>query len=169
MTDDVRTPAEEIAHFAALLEASEELGWSRLHVVGRYFELTFGPRPTAPLASDQPAADPPVTPASAGHGTVASPPPALPDEPAGVDDREAGLAVHSPVPGTFYLAPSPHDPPFVQVGDTVVEGQQLGIVEIMKLMTAVNAPVNGSVVAVEVANAASVDEGEVLFRLEPAT
>ena len=69
--------------------------------------------------------------------------------------------------GTFYRAPSPGSPPFVEVGDTVEPGQTLCILEAMKLMNEVKAEHEGRVRRICVENEQAVEYGELLFELEP--
>ncbi len=81
-------------------------------------------------------------------------------EPAGA----AGLFdLCSPTVGTFYIAPEPGAAPFVTEGDQVRAGQQVGIVEAMKLMIPVEAQRDGQVVAVLAANGSSVEYGDRLL------
>ncbi len=75
--------------------------------------------------------------------------------------------VVAPMVGTFYEAPSPGAPPFVTVGDTVSEGQTLGIVEAMKLMNEITAEESGIIREVGVSNGEAVEYGTVLFYYEP--
>ena len=79
------------------------------------------------------------------------------------------ITVESPMVGTFYRAPQPGAPAFVEVGDTVATGQTLCILEAMKLMNEVRAETGGVVLAVRVDNAQPVEFGQVLFELEPAS
>ena len=76
-------------------------------------------------------------------------------------------AVRSPLVGTFYRAPAPGEEPYVEVGDTVKEGQPLCIVEAMKLMNEIPADVSGEVVEVLADNAGGVEYDQPLFRLRP--
>ena len=69
--------------------------------------------------------------------------------------------------GTFYRAPQPGAPPFVEEGDAVAPGQTLCILEAMKLMNEVKADVEGVIRAVHVENAQAVEFGQLLFELEP--
>ena len=69
--------------------------------------------------------------------------------------------------GTFYRAPQPGAPPFVEVGDTVAAGQTLCILEAMKLLNALDAEVDGVVSAIHAENAQPVEYGQLLFELEP--
>jgi oxaloacetate decarboxylase alpha subunit len=77
------------------------------------------------------------------------------------------VAVIAPMVGTFYAAPAPDKPPYVQVGDEVVANQALCIVEAMKLMNEISAEQMGIVREICVENAQPVEFGTVLFYLEP--
>jgi acetyl-CoA carboxylase biotin carboxyl carrier protein len=77
------------------------------------------------------------------------------------------LRVEAPMVGTFYRAPQPGAPPFVEVGDAVAPGQTLCILEAMKLMNEVKADAEGVVRAIHVGNAEPVEFGQLLFELEP--
>jgi len=78
-----------------------------------------------------------------------------------------GLAVTAPMPGTFYRAPSPGAPPFIEVGSLLEPDTIVGIIEVMKLMNAVPAGVRGRVVEICAENAAGVEYGQALVRIEP--
>lgn len=81
------------------------------------------------------------------------------------EDDGTSFVVGAPLVGTFYRAPEPGARPFVEVGDEVAEGQQIGIVEAMKLMNAVHAERAGRVVEVRAADGTPVEYGEPLFLL----
>lgn len=76
--------------------------------------------------------------------------------------------VRSPMVGTFYRAPTPTAPPFVNEGDEVKAGQTLCILEAMKLMNELAAEVDGVVRAVRAENGQAVEYGQELFLIEPA-
>ena len=71
--------------------------------------------------------------------------------------------VCSPLVGTFYLAPSPEEDPFVKPGDTVTKGQTIGIIEAMKLMNEIVAECDGTVEKVLAENGEMVEYGQPLF------
>ncbi|MBP0439662.1 acetyl-CoA carboxylase biotin carboxyl carrier protein [Tianweitania sediminis] len=75
-------------------------------------------------------------------------------------------AVTSPMVGTAYLSPSPGARPFVEVGQTVREGQTLLIIEAMKTMNQIPAPRSGTVVAVLCEDSQPVEFGEPLVVIE---
>jgi acetyl-CoA carboxylase biotin carboxyl carrier protein len=79
-----------------------------------------------------------------------------------------GSFLTAPAVGVFYRAPDPSSPPFVKEGDTVVVGQQIGIVEAMKLMIPVKADIAGHVTEVLKGNGEPVEFAEPLFALTPA-
>lgn len=88
-----------------------------------------------------------------------------PTLPAG--EASAGTDICAPTVGTFYRAPEPGAAPFVSEGDQVRRGQQVGIVEAMKLMIPVEAEADGRVVTVHVADSTPVEYGERLITIDP--
>jgi len=97
---------------------------------------------------------------------------APPDEtepPAGLPSPNGIVRVEAPMVGTFYRAPQPGAPPFVEEGQPVAAGQTLCILEAMKLMNEVKADVDSIVRSILVENAQPVEFGQLLFELEPVT
>ncbi|MDD2510246.1 MAG: acetyl-CoA carboxylase biotin carboxyl carrier protein [Syntrophomonas sp.] len=92
-------------------------------------------------------------------------PPALSSETAKVE-RVNITEVLAPMVGTFYAAPSPDSPPYVQVGDHVGPGQTLCILEAMKLMNEIKTEFAGTIIEIMVDNAEAVEYGQVLFLIE---
>ena len=88
--------------------------------------------------------------------------PAAAPEPAAPPVEEAHT-VKSPMVGTFYRAASPGAAPFVEVGDSVNQGDTLCIVEAMKLMNEIEADASGTVKAILVENGQPVEFGQPLF------
>lgn len=72
------------------------------------------------------------------------------------------------LPGIFYRSPAPGAAPFVKEGDAIVDGQQLGIIEAMKMMNPVEADCDGVVEAVLLEDAAAAQAGTPLFRIRKA-
>jgi oxaloacetate decarboxylase alpha subunit len=96
------------------------------------------------------------------------PAPAAADEEESVAPRnDPYMRVESPMVGTFYRAPAPGLPPFVEEGDAVAPGQTLCILEAMKLMNEVKAEAEAIVHKIHVSNSDSVEYGQLLFELEP--
>ena len=93
----------------------------------------------------------------------ASPPP-----PAATSTRSDLLEITAPMVGTFYRAPAPGEPSFVEVGTRINVGQAVCILEAMKLMNELESEVAGEVVEILVDNGTPVDFGQVLMRVKPA-
>ena len=108
------------------------------------------PAPVVPLEKAAPAA-------------ASAPPPATARPEPGPNGQTA--TVSSPFVGTFYRAPTPNAPAFVEVGQRVKKGQVLCIVEAMKLMNEIESEVDGVVAACLVDNAQPVEYGQPLFRV----
>jgi acetyl-CoA carboxylase biotin carboxyl carrier protein len=149
---------------------AEVLGRLQEHTLGLLAGLAAAPRS---LEWPDPAAAP--VPGAAVAAAPAGPPPAAPTgtaQPAGTlqpaGSAQAGHHITAHTVGVFHHAPSPGAEPFVRVGDTVTPGQQVGIIEAMKLMIAVEADAAGRITEVLVPNASPVEFGEKLFAYEPA-
>jgi acetyl-CoA carboxylase biotin carboxyl carrier protein len=107
--------------------------------------------PTAPSAARAPAAAAPAAPGVPAQAPIATDP--------NVQD------VVAPLLGTFYRAPKPGAPPFVEVGATVEADTVVAIIEVMKLMNTVRAGVRGKVVEILPVDGALVEYGETLLRV----
>jgi oxaloacetate decarboxylase alpha subunit len=105
---------------------------------------------------------------AAAPAAAATPAPAAAPAAAPASGRPASwVAVESPMVGTFYAASAPDQPPFVAVGDEVMAGSTLCIVEAMKLMNEIPADFMCVVREVCVENAQPVEFGQALFYVEP--
>lgn len=77
------------------------------------------------------------------------------------------IEIKAPMVGTFYQAPSPESPPYVEVGSEISVGQVLCIIEAMKLMNEIKSEIKGRIVEKLVENAQPIEYGQVLFLVEP--
>jgi acetyl-CoA carboxylase biotin carboxyl carrier protein len=118
-------------------------------------ELVATPTPVTPIS---PANATTVTGVSAATATPTTPPSPPPAE-------KNWVEVKSPMVGTFYRAPAPDEPPFVQVGDRVRLGQTVCIIEAMKLMNEIEAELSGEVMEVLAENGQPVEYGQTLMRI----
>ncbi|CAN5907232.1 acetyl-CoA carboxylase biotin carboxyl carrier protein [soil metagenome] len=119
----------------------------------------------APAPASLPAAAAvqlPAAPAAASPARDEGAPASLPSAPAGPN----WLEIKSPMVGTFYRAPTPEAPSYVEVGTRVSKGQTLCILEAMKLMNELEAEVSGIVREIAIENGQPVEYGQVLFRIE---
>ena len=90
-----------------------------------------------------------------------TPPPSVPGS------RSDLVEVTAPMVGTFYRAPGPEEPPFVEIGSRINVGQAVCILEAMKLMNELESEVSGEVIEILVENGTPVEFGQVLMRLKP--
>lgn len=81
--------------------------------------------------------------------------------------RPKDHAVVAGLTGTFYRSPSPEAPAFVEIGDRVEEGQTIGLLEAMKMLSPIEADRSGVITAIAAENGALVTRGAQLFRLGP--
>lgn len=108
-------------------------------------------------------------PASVSSATAASGAASGKAAPAAASDPvpDHWLAVNAPNLGTFYRAPKPGSAPFVEIGQMVEPGDEVCLLEVMKLFTSVTAGVAGKIVKMCVADAEMVEHGQPLFYIEP--
>ena len=139
-----------------LIDLVQESGISELEVTEGEEKVRIAKHPSAsPMPSYYPAHHSMPVP----MGAPVAPPPA---PPAAAAEPE-GHVVKSPMVGTFYRAASPEAKPFASVGDTVVKGGPLCIIEAMKLMNEIESDADGTVKAVLVENGQPVEYGQPLF------
>ncbi|MCG5072782.1 acetyl-CoA carboxylase biotin carboxyl carrier protein [Paraburkholderia tagetis] len=151
----------DLRKLKTLIDLVSESGISELEVTegeGKVRIVKNAPPVYVQPAAAQYAAPVMGAPAAApGHvGEAAAPAAAAPAVP-------QGHIVTSPMVGTFYRAPSPGADPFVQVGDTVKEGQTLCIIEAMKLLNEIEADAAGVIKEILVDNGQAVEYGQPLF------
>ena len=161
--------ALDLNELRELLEAIDQTDIAELTLKSADFELTLrrGVRPAEVVAvSTAPAIAPsPVPTLEPAEPAVTSPTPSPPPPPPSNDRRFAEIT--SPMVGTFYRAPSPDDPPFVDVGDRIRKGQTVCIIEAMKLMNELETEVAGEIVEILVQNGEPVEYGQLLMRVSP--
>jgi acetyl-CoA carboxylase biotin carboxyl carrier protein len=117
-----------------------------------------------------PAAPPVSAPAVHAAPPVPVAAPAAPIVPEAPEEEAVELAVvKSPIVGTFYLAPEPGAPSFVEVGDQVKKDQVLCIIEAMKLMNEITSEYEGEIASIYVENGTPVQYGERLFAIRTAS
>lgn len=147
-TESVRKLADLLKE-TSLHEIEYQEGDKRIRCVAASASYTAAP----PLAF-QPAAPVPMMAAA----PAASAAPTKPET--------AGTHVDSPMVGTVYLAPEPGAAPFIKVGDKVKAGDTLLIIEAMKVMNPIKAPVGGAIAEILVSDAKPVEFGETLVIID---
>jgi len=144
---------DEINKIIKLLE-EKNLSEFELEVEG--FKIKVGRNAPAPLHTRAAHAEAaPGTVPGAGHPDAAA------------EVHGDAHAVVSPMVGTFYRAPSPSSPPFVEIGDVVKKKQTLCIVEAMKLMNEIESDADGIIKEIFVENGKPVEFGQKLFLIVP--
>jgi acetyl-CoA carboxylase biotin carboxyl carrier protein len=150
VSDPGELSAEDVRRILELVDQSHfgelrlEMGDLRIYV--RKAGVAPGPSAPAPPPPEEPLAPEPEEPEPDGRLTY----------------------VTAPMVGTFYRAPAPDQPPFVEPGDTVAAGDAVGIIEVMKLFNSITAGVDGTVAEVLAENGAAVEYGQRLVAIEPA-
>jgi acetyl-CoA carboxylase biotin carboxyl carrier protein len=104
----------------------------------------------------QPEASPAIAPEAPAAGT----------EPEAPLDQEGLIPIKSPMLGTFYRAPKPGAPPFVEVGQVVSENDTVCIIEVMKLFNTIKAGIRGRIAQICAENAQMVEFQQTLFLVE---
>ncbi len=159
-----------------IAELNIEQGETRIHIVGapaRQAPAAPVPSVVPVLPSVPPVSMVPTAPVSAPGTPVESSPPQQPEaetekEKAPTPEIPANVKkITSPIVGTFYRAPAPDAPPFVEVGDRVKEDTTLCIIEAMKIMNEIKAEMRGKVVKILVENGMPVEYNQPLFLIEP--
>jgi acetyl-CoA carboxylase biotin carboxyl carrier protein len=132
--------------------------------------ISPGPGSAAPPATALPVAAKPGEVQSPKSGSKeTAPAPSVSGAPlSGEGPAASGVQVKTPLTGTFYRAPAPGAKPFVEVGGAVEAGEQVGIVEVMKLMNSIKSPVKGIVRQILAENETMVKMGQTLMVIEPA-
>ncbi|MBU2937980.1 acetyl-CoA carboxylase biotin carboxyl carrier protein [Lacinutrix sp. C3R15] len=93
---------------------------------------------------------------------------AVPAQPVAEEDNSKYITIKSPIIGTLYRKPSPDKPVFVEVGQTIKEGDVLCIIEAMKLFNEIESEVSGKIVKVLVDDASPVEFDQPLFLVDPS-
>lgn len=173
---------QEVEKILRLIDAAPKEGTFSIKLDELKLSVTKGAKPSR--VAELPAA--PVIPTQV-HAPVAAPAPQAvvqePDTPVDASVESSGVAtasaaavevvgaghpVASPLTGVFYRQPSPGADPFVSVGQVVKEGDVLAIIEVMKLMNRLTAPVSGVIKEIHAENEELVENGKTLFVIDTA-
>ncbi|SER85147.1 acetyl-CoA carboxylase biotin carboxyl carrier protein [Sphingobium sp. YR768] len=163
-----KTEGAALADIEALIADFQASGMRELHVRSGEFEIYLSADASAPGLGAQavavrvepvaPAAAAPAAEAPASAAIPAAAPSSLPDN---------AVIVRAPYLGTFYRAPKPGSPVYVDVGSVVTADTEMCLVEVMKLFTAVRAGLSGTVHAILATDGAMVEADQPLFAVIP--
>ncbi|MCO5169237.1 MAG: acetyl-CoA carboxylase biotin carboxyl carrier protein [Planctomycetes bacterium] len=157
-------PRVDLEQIRALMKLMEQFNFDEIDLreEGRRLHLSRGGRQRS---GGGPVVVPTMVAPSLG-GADAKPASAAPVAAASAADPGAGIKViRSPMVGTFYRAPSPDSPNFVEEGAHLTEDSVLCIIEAMKVMNEIKAECQGELVKILVANGEAVEYGEPLFHV----
>lgn len=170
---------DEVRQISLLVETLDRSSFDYLQVEVGNLKVTIGkggaPQTPAGGAGPSEAASgvPAGAPQAAAAPAVAAPHPSAPaPTPAAAGENPAQdgtVTIVAPLMGRFYAKPEPGAAPFVSVGAEVTEDNTVGLIEVMKVFTAVRAGVGGVVTEICVQDAEFVEYGRILFRVRPAT
>ena len=146
-----------------VLRVLDSSGLAELHLETAELTLTLRREGAAGWTAEQQVLRTPVVESESGANRPSEEAP-----PTASEVGEGLVAVRPPLLGTFYRAPQPGAPPFVDVGDAVDEETVVGIVETMKMMTPVHAGVRGTVVEFRTGNGEFAPDDAVLCVVRPA-
>ena len=161
---------QDVLQLVELVKSSANFSELRIRSGDLEIEVRRGVGGGPATADAPPAGAPSVRGAARPVETAAAPAPVPPSPiPAVVPrpSRQGTDVVTAPMVGTIYLAPEPGAAPFVRVGQQVAAGDQLCIIEVMKLMNAVTAEQAGTVTEVLAGDGEAVEFGQGLFVVAP--
>lgn len=161
---------DDVLHILKLIDESK-FDYFQLEV--GELKITVSKGEPIPLASSSANAEasPSFAPAVVAP-PKATPAPSAAQSPAPKVDAQAAAAeglvpITAPLLGTFYVAPEPGAPPFVQVGAAITEDTTVGLIEVMKVFNSVRASVKGTIAQVVAQNGQFVEYGQTLFLVKP--
>jgi acetyl-CoA carboxylase biotin carboxyl carrier protein len=164
----------DLEFLRGLIDAVAQSGIDSIEINRAGVRIRIAKTPSSPIPvfpgfsqGMAPIAAPPVVPVNAA--AVAAPVAPAEAAPARIPAKPELIDVTSPMVGTFYRAPAPDAPPYVEVGSTVTKGQTLCILEAMKLMNELPCELDGIVGEILVEDADPVEYGQVLFRIQPTS
>ncbi len=146
----------ELDDIRKLIDLMEERGLAELELKNRLGEVRLVRNSARPVHAAESVASPAAAPVEAPAST-----------PVSLEPVEPGLAIRSPMVGTFYRAPNPDAEPYIEIGSVVEKGAVVCIIEAMKMMNEIQAEQRGRVTRVLVENAEPVEYEQPLFVLEP--
>jgi acetyl-CoA carboxylase biotin carboxyl carrier protein len=172
----MKTVAEDSLTYAELLQILEIIKstsqFSEIHLKFGNIEIDLSRAAAQPSCGTSPITEEPQSAASgAGPARRAEKPPLVATGRKRSEPMPAwpanSILVRSPMVGTFYRAPSPDAPPFVEIGQAVESDTTVCIIEVMKLMSSIPAGARGTITHVLAENAELVEHDQILMVIAP--
>ena len=160
----------DIEKVRELVKLVEQSGIEELEIINKDTTIRIQKSPAAAVgmpAMAQVAQPAPAAMVAAAPAPALAAAPAVAAAPAADPARARWKELRSPIVGTFYRAPAPTSPNFVNVGDRVSRGQPLCIIEAMKVMNEIEAEMDGVIREILVENGSPVEAEAVLFLVDP--
>ena len=157
---------DDVLHILKLIDESK-FDYFQLEVGELKITVSKGDPIPLTASAPQPVVATPGASAPAPAPKPAAAPSAAPAAKAAVTVPEGMAAVTAPLLGTFYVAPEPGAPPFVQIGQQVTEDTTVGLIEVMKVFNSVRAGVKGTILEAVAQNGQFVEFGQPLFIVKP--
>jgi acetyl-CoA carboxylase biotin carboxyl carrier protein len=169
---DMELTEDDVLHILKLIDESK-FDYFQLEV--GELKITVSKGEPIPLASSSANARVAPSPAPGvgepSKASPVSPAPAARSPAPNVDAKAAAaeglVPITAPLLGTFYVAPEPGAPPFVQVGAAITEDTTVGLIEVMKVFNSVRGSVKGTIAQVVAQNGQFVEYGQTLFLVKP--
>ena len=147
-----------------LIDLVQESGIGEIEITEGEEKVRISRQAAGPVIMAAPSMQPMAYGAPTSGPSAGTPGGSGPVEPAVAEPK--GHQLKSPMVGTFYRAPSPGAPSFIEVGQAVTKGQTLCIIEAMKLLNEIESDVSGTIKAILVENGQPVEYGQPLFIIE---
>ncbi len=163
-TANISEASLNMAELRELAELVDSHGFTDFEFENEKIRVRLSKQTTAPqlVHSVQPLATHAITVPTLATPKVETPHPGAKAETEASADEDL-YKITSPIVGTFYASPSPDKPPYISIGDKVLESSVVCIIEAMKLMNEIQAETSGEVVKIYVENAQPVEYGQPLF------
>ena len=161
---------DDVRQITLLVESLDRSSFDFLRVDVGDLKVTIGKGDASPgdgATLSVPAAAPAAAPAAEPRPPSAPPPAPAPAEAEDSPAPDGTVAIVAPMMGRFYAQPEPGAAPFVTLGGEVNADTTVGLIEVMKVFTAVPAGVGGVVTEVCVPDAELIEYGQALFRVRP--
>ena len=152
----------------SIIDIFDNSDWAELHIHSDEFEIHLAKDPAARSRLRATGGIAPWPEPVPTRAPAAAKPSAGPPAPAATAVPEGMLIVRAPNLGTFYKAPKPGAPPYVEIGERVEPDTEICVIEVMKLFTPVRAGVTGIVRQAFVNDAELVEFDQPLFMIEPS-
>ena len=157
----------KIKEIKKMIQFVAKAGASEVSIEMDKVKLTIKTGDKTVVQQAAPAVQPPA-PAIIEPKQPAVEPPLEKQQDAVSEEQSKYLTIKAPIIGTFYRKPSPEEPAFVEIGDTVAEGSVLCVIGAMKLFNEIESEVSGKIVKILVEDSSPVEFDQPLFLIDPS-